>query len=197
MVVKHSNGWQATIVRPPPTYPTYYTTHYKMPQNQPNDSPDDSFDRETFYDEPEAEKEPEAESEEDYELMPPDAEVIAGEQRRAHEAITQAEEVIDVNDLYDSPASIEFGDFDQYLRNFRLRYTTRHLLIAMGVLAVLLTLGRFVLGGFAPLLLVLVFTTLASAYGYIRWQEHQRYQEWQRKRDELYRRHHQNQSDEE
>ncbi|MGI9455434.1 MAG: hypothetical protein ACR2NU_02680 [Aeoliella sp.] len=146
---------------------------------------DDEFDREVFY----RGEDPEADAEEDYELLPPDAAVIEGEQRRAQEAVEHAKKSVDLNELYDDPTTIGANDLDEYLKDLRFRFTTRHLLIAMTVLAVLFTIGRILTGGWAPVLLVFVFMVLASTYGFFSWQEHKRQKEWEHKREELYRRH--------
>ncbi len=146
---------------------------------------DDKLDREDFY----RDLTPDADEEEDYELLPPDAEIIEAEQRRARQFINVAKDTIDVNALYEGPATIDVEDLKDYLEEFRFRYTTRHLLIAMTVLAVFLVLGRFLFGGWGTVLFLGVFTLLASSYGFIRWQEHKRQKEWEQKREELYERH--------
>lgn len=148
---------------------------------------DDEFDRQTFY----RGHDPEADAEDDYELEPPDAEVIAGEKRRADEAVQHASKAVDLDELYREETSVTAQDIEEYLKDFRFQFGTKHLLMAMTAVAMLFVLGRFVFGGFAPLLLVLTFTVLASIYGWFSWHEHKRRQEWERKREELYRRHQQ------
>lgn len=145
---------------------------------------DDQFDREVFY----RGSDPEAEEVEDYELLPPDEEVVAGEKRRAAEVLETAGQAVDVDELYREPEPMDREDIEEYFKDFRLRFTTKHLLIAMTALAVAFTVGRFLLDGWFSLLLVLTFLTLASAYAFFTWQEHQQRQEWERKRDELYQR---------
>lgn len=146
---------------------------------------DDQFDRETFY----RGEDPEAESEEDYELMPPDEDVIEGEKRRAAETMSHASKAVDLNELYDEESLIGTDELEDYIKQMRFRFGTKHLLLAMTLLAVVFAVGRYVLGGYGAVLVVLTFLALAGAYTWITWQENQRRAEWERKRDELYRRH--------
>ena len=147
------------------------------------DSLDDEFDRAEFY----RGEDPDA-GDDEYELEPPDEQIIAGEKRRAKEAVELARESVDIDKMYREHDSIGEGDIEQFIKDWRFQYSTKHLLIAMSVLAVILVIGRFVFGGFAATILVLVFVTLASIYGYFAWQEQQRRAEWEAERDELYRR---------
>lgn len=146
---------------------------------------EDEFDRQTFY----RGADPEAEAEDDYELMPPDEEVIAGEKRRAAEAVDHASKAVDVDELYREQSALAIDDIQEYLKDARFQFSTKHLLWAMTALAVVFTVGRFLFRGFAVVLLLITFLALASAYGWITWQEKKRMEEWELKRDELYRRH--------
>jgi hypothetical protein len=109
----------------------------------------------------------------DYELEPPDAEVLAAEQRRADETVAAVQQSIDVDEIYR-----EFEDrqdseiLRRWVRNFRPRFQVRDMLIATAVVAILLTLWRFdLLMGFVVwvVLLGVVGVTL-----YLQWKEHQR-----------------------
>ncbi|QDU54592.1 hypothetical protein [Aeoliella mucimassa] len=156
---------------------------------------DDEFDRETFY----RGKDPEADNEDDYELMPPDEAVIAGEKQRAAEAMERASMAVDVDELYREDTSVSMEDIEAQLRDFKFQFGTKHLLIAMTVVAITIIFGRLLLGGWLPILIVVVFGVLASAYGWITWKENQHRREWEAKRDELYRRNqarHRQESDE-
>jgi len=144
---------------------------------------EDEFDRETFY----RGADPDADDDE-YELEPPDEEIIAGEKRRADEAVESASHAVDVDELYRQHDAIGMDDLEEYLKDARFQFTTKQLLIATTVLAVLLVLGRLLVGGWFPVLVVLVFTVLASTYSWFAWQEHQKRQEWEEKREELYER---------
>lgn len=145
---------------------------------------DDQFDRETFY----RGEDPEAADEDEYELEAPDEEIIAGEKRRAAEAVEAAGQAVDVDQLYREHDAIGRDDLDEYLKGTRFQFTTKQLLIATTVVAGLLVLARMLVGGWFPVIIVLVFSTLASIYSWFAWQEHQQRQEWEARRDELYER---------
>lgn len=157
-----------------------------MSMRPPNDkSLDDEFDRQTFY----RGQDPEADEEDDYEILPPDEEVIAGEKRRAEEAVAHASKAVDLDHLYRDHTDTAINDIQDYLKDVRFQFGVKHLLMAMTALAVVFVLGRMMFGGLGTVLLILTFLTLAGAYGWITWQESIRYREWEAKRDELYRRH--------
>ncbi|WP_442484199.1 hypothetical protein [Aeoliella sp. SH292] len=150
-----------------------------------DDTPlDDEFDRQTFY----RGQDPEADDEDEYELEPPDEEIIAGAKRRADEAIAEASNTVDINELYRDHDDTAINDLQDYLKDFKFQFGTKHLLWAMTALAVVFVLGQFVFG-YGALFVILTFLALAGAYGWITWKEKIRYQEWEAKRDELYRRH--------
>ena len=148
---------------------------------------DNEFDRQTFY----RGHDPDADEVDEYEVLPPDEEVIAGERLRAEEAVEHASKAVDLDELYRENASVTADEIEEYLKDLRFQFGTKHLLIAMTAVAVLFVLGRFVFATPAALMLVLTFTVLASIYGWLTWQERRRREEWERKRDELYRRHQQ------
>ncbi len=147
---------------------------------------DDELDRQSFY----RGEAPDATDEDEYELEPPDEEIIAGEKRRAAAAVEEASMAVDVDALYRENTSVTMDEIESHLREmqFKFQFGVKHLLIAMTVVALAFIVGRFLLGGFLPLLIVLTFTVLASAYGFILWKENERRKEWEAKRDELYRR---------
>lgn len=145
---------------------------------------DDEFDRQTFY----RGQDPEADDEDEYELEPPDEEIIAGAKRRADEAIAEASKTVDINELYRDHDDTAINDLQDYLKDFKFQFGVKHLLWAMTALAVVFVLGQFVFG-YGALFVILTFLALAGAYGWITWKEKIRYQEWEAKRDELYRRH--------
>jgi hypothetical protein len=149
-----------------------------------DNSLDDEFDRQTFY----RGQDPEADDEDEYELEPPDEEIIAGAKRRADEAVAEASKTVDLNELYRDHDDTAINDLQDYLKDFKFQFGVKHLLMAMTALAVMFVLGRFVFG-YGALLVILTFLALAGAYGWITWKEKIRYQEWEAKRDEMYRRH--------
>jgi hypothetical protein len=151
---------------------------------------DDEFDRQTFY----RGQDPEADDEDEYELEPPDEEIIAGAKRRADEAIAEASKTVDINELYRDHDDTAINDLQDYLKDFKFQFGVKHLLWAMTALAVVFVLGQYVFG-YGALFVILTFLALAGAYGWITWKEKIRYQEWEAKRDELYRRHNERNAD--
>jgi hypothetical protein len=123
----------------------------------------------------------------EYEVEPPDAEVIAAEKRRAEEAIVLSELAIDVDEIYREAGrrtELELGP--KALGKFRFQFQVKHLLIATAVLAILLTLWKLeILGTVLGLLLVCGF---AAALAVMELREHRQWVEAQRRFEEKYER---------
>jgi hypothetical protein len=116
----------------------------------------------------------------DYELEPPDAEVLAAEERRGKEAIQSTLASIDIDAIYHEAGRDRGGEIlEQWTRDFKFRFQVKHLLIATAVLAILLTLAK--LGVLGTALVILVMLSVAGLYLYLQWQE-------KKHRDELDRR---------
>jgi hypothetical protein len=116
----------------------------------------------------------------DYEVLPPDEEVIAGEQARAAESVRQARDASRVAELYKGPEQMSAKELLGDIPEFQFRFTTKHILITMTLLAVILTIGMLV--NLFVVILVGTFLMLAGAYGYINWKEHQHREQWYRER---------------
>jgi hypothetical protein len=144
---------------------------------------DDEFDRAEFYRgiDPEVE-----DDDEEYELAPPDEDLLEAERRRAREVVEQAQLAVDFEQL--ERAEREFAELDAkvYLDRLKFQFGTKHLLIAMAVLAVALVVGMVV--DLLPILLVGSVALLAAAYGYLTWREAQQREELEARRAELYER---------
>jgi hypothetical protein len=96
----------------------------------------------------------------DYELEPPDAEVIAAEELRGREAIEASRSTIDIDEIYrDAGRQRSEEILENWFRDFRFRFRFRvkHLLIAAAGLAIMLTLYKFNILGTALVLLVMFF----------------------------------------
>jgi hypothetical protein len=125
----------------------------------------------------------------DYELEPPDAEVVAAEERRGREAIDASRTTIDIDEIYrdagrqraDEILESWFKDF-----KFRFRFQVKHLLIATAVLAIVLTLARLQMLGTVAVLLVMF--SVAGLFFYLQWQEKKAEDEATRRRHEMYER---------
>jgi hypothetical protein len=119
------------------------------------------------------------------ELEPPDAEVIAAEERRAKEVVEASLMSVNIDEIYRDADSRE-GDeiLDKLVRNFRFQFQVKHLLIATAVLAIAMTLWRLQILG-TTLMLLFMFA-IAAAYFYVVWQEKKQQQEADRRRQEMY-----------
>jgi hypothetical protein len=123
----------------------------------------------------------------EYELEPPDAEVIAAEERRAREAVEATQLTIDIDEIYrESDRQRGREILDDWFRNFRggFRFQTKHLLMATAVLAIVLTLWRLEMFGTA--LVISLMLSVGGLYLYVSWQESKQQQEAERRRQEMY-----------
>jgi hypothetical protein len=130
---------------------------------------------------------PDEDDDAEYELEPPDAEVVAAEERRAREAVEATRMSIDIDEIYrESDRSRGDEILDNWVRDFRFRFRfqTKHLLIATAVLAIGLALWRLELFGTA--LVILLMISVAGVYLYVSWQEKRQQQEAVRRRQEMY-----------
>ena len=106
----------------------------------------------------------------DYELEPPDAEVLAAEERRGKEAIESTLASIDIDEIYREQGRDRGGEIlESWTRDFKFRFQTKHLFIATAVVAILLTLAKLEILGTA--LVILVMISVAGLYLYLQWQE--------------------------
>ncbi len=119
----------------------------------------------------------------EYELEPPDEQIIAGEQARAAAYVREASDRAKVDELFKGPEAMTAKDYLKDLPEFKLQFSTKHILIAMTVLAIGLTFAMYISSW--ALLIILVFLSLASAYGYMNWQEKKQREEWYRERTEI------------
>ncbi len=127
----------------------------------------------------------EADGGDDYELEPPDAEVLAAEERRAQETIDATRASIDIDEIY-RDADRERGReiVEDWIRDFRFRFQVKHLLIATAVLAIVLTLAKLDILRTAVVLVVMVSVT--GLFLYLQWQERKQRVEADRRRREMY-----------
>jgi len=123
----------------------------------------------------------------EYELEPPDAHVVASEERRGQEAIEATRASIDIDAIY-SDADRERGGeiMEGWIRGFRsgFRFQVKHLLIATAVLAIVLTLAKLDMLGTA--VIVGVMLSVAGLFLYLQWQETKQQDEADRRRQALY-----------
>jgi len=121
----------------------------------------------------------------EYELEAPDPEVIAAEERRNRELVETARQAIDIDDIYREADRNRGAEIlEEWARNFRFRFQTKHLLIGTALLAIFLTVAR--LAGFAATVMVGIMLAVFALYSYIKWEENKHQLEAERKREELY-----------
>ncbi|MEQ8850026.1 hypothetical protein [Botrimarina sp.] len=134
--------------------------------NRPEDDP--PIDPNAFY------APPAADEDDEYDVEPVDEQVLASERARAAENVRSAESAIDVDAIY---REMERGDdFDAAFENFRARFTIKHLLILMTVVAVVLGVaGSGLLNGvgFAGFI-ALSLIVLGGAHAYLNFRESRR-----------------------
>jgi hypothetical protein len=123
----------------------------------------------------------------EYEVEPPDADVLALEKRRAEEIVESSEMSIDVDEIYrdlDRRDSAE-SPF-QWPDSFRFKFQVKHLLIVTAVLAIVLTMWRLEM--LVNFLGVIVLTLLGGGLAYMELKEQRRWAEAERIWNEKYRR---------
>jgi hypothetical protein len=121
----------------------------------------------------------------DYELEPPDADVLAAEERRAKEAIDATLTSIDIEEIYREESRDRGGEIlQEWTRNLKFRFQVKHLLIGTALLAIGLTLWRW--GILGTTLVILTMLSIAGLYLYLQWQEKKQRDEAERRRREMY-----------
>jgi hypothetical protein len=145
----------------------------------------DHRDRDKFYSPP-SKPNDDDDDDGDYELEPPDPEILANEVKRAKDAIDATNATIDIDEIY-RDASQQRSDeiLQNWFRGLRgFRFQVKHLLIATAVLAIILTVGAKMGwgGGFA----LLVMLSIGGLFFYFQWQEQKAEEEATRRRQEMY-----------
>jgi hypothetical protein len=124
----------------------------------------------------------------EYEVEPPDAEVLAAEERRAKEAVDATRTSIDIDEIYRDTSRDRGGEIlEEWIRKFQprqFRFQVKHLMIATAVLAIALTLWRLDLLG--TTLVILLMLSVAGLYLYLQWQEKKHRDEADQRRREMY-----------
>jgi hypothetical protein len=121
----------------------------------------------------------------EYEVEPPDADVIAAEKRRAQEDMALSELSIDVDEIYRARSGHRDLTFDpKSIGKFHFQFRVTHMLVATAVLAVLLTLWRLeILWTVAGLLIISAF---GGALAFMEFREQRQWVEAQRRFEEKY-----------
>ena len=142
----------------------------------------EEHERERFYSSDAADDEPD-----EYELEPPDEEVLASEERRNKEALESSLAAIDIDAVY-READRDVGSelLEGWLQRARtgFRFRIRHVLLVTAVLAIVLALYHH--GMLGTTLIVLIMGSVAGLYFYVRWHENKHQAEAERRRQALY-----------
>jgi hypothetical protein len=121
----------------------------------------------------------------EYELEPPDADVLAAEERRAKAAIEATRRSIDIDEIYREDSRDRGAELlQEWTRNLKFRFQVKHLLIGTAVLAIALTLWRW--GILGTTLVILMMLSIAGLYLYLQWQEKKQRDEADQRRREMY-----------
>jgi hypothetical protein len=128
---------------------------------------------------------PNVDDEGDYELEPPDATIIAAEQRRGKDSIEASRAAIDIDQIY-READRDLGSelVEKWLKEYRFQFQVKHILIATALLAVALTLWKLEVLG--KTLWILFMLGVASFYVYLQWQESKHQRAAQERRERMY-----------
>ena len=121
----------------------------------------------------------------EYEVEPPDPEVLAAEERRAQEMIAASKLSVDIQSIYDEAEERHDREyFEDLVRNFRLRFRTKHLLLATTVLAV--TIAVAVQTDSGTVLVLGMLLAVGGVTAFLSWRQHQHEQELDRRREQLF-----------
>jgi len=121
----------------------------------------------------------------EYELEPPDADVLAAEEQRAKAAIEATRASIDIDEIYREDSRDRGGEIlQEWTRNLKFRFQAKHLLIGTALLAIALTLRWW--GILGRSLVILMMLSIAGLYLYLQWQEKKQRDEADRRRREMY-----------
>ena len=121
----------------------------------------------------------------EYEVEPPDPDVLAAEDRRAKEIVAATQLSIDVDELYRKHDERHDREFlDELIGKFHFRFRTKHLLMVTTIVAVVIAVAVqqsagavFVLG---------MMLAVGGLTGYLSWRQYQHEKEVERRREELF-----------
>jgi hypothetical protein len=168
----------------------------KSPEHEPLPSRDADATNEEFQlapldDEPVAERPPARAVDEhddtELELEPVDPQILAAAKQRAEEAVIAASQAINIDQIY---RDLEHPDPQlpsELLENFRFQFQLKHLLVAMAVIALLVTvISRMSQSALVGLFMIgfMLIAYAGTAYFYL--QDRRRQQEADRRRQEMY-----------
>jgi hypothetical protein len=140
----------------------------------------DERERDKFYSAPDA-----SSDDGEYEVEPPDPDVVSAEDRHGQDVAESARLSIDIDEIYREADRNRGAEIiEQWFRNFHYRFQATHVYIATAVLVVILALAK--LEGFWAAIFILLMFSVAGLYSYLKWEENKQQAEADRKRQELY-----------
>jgi hypothetical protein len=129
-------------------------------------------------------RDPSTVEDDEYEVEPPDAEVLERQRRETQVEVTRAGEAAKVQQLEDEMHSRADVDFD--FSGWRFQFTTRHLLILMTVVAVAISIAKVVpVGAIFAFLVMGLLVFLIGIHSYLAYQENRRLEELSARRKKL------------
>jgi hypothetical protein len=109
----------------------------------------------------------------EYEVEPPDPEVLAAEERRAEEIIAASELAVDLHDIYDESEGRGDREYlDELVRGLRFRFTTKHLLVATTIVAIVI--GISVQSDFGVVFVLGMLLAIGGVTAFLSWKQHER-----------------------
>src|SRR5262249_19563696 len=121
----------------------------------------------------------------EYEVEPPDPDVLSAEDRHGQHVAKDARLSIDIDEIYREADRNRGAEIvEQWARNFRFRFEPKHLLIATAALVIVLALATLI--GFWPAIFSLAFFAVAGLYSFLKLEEGKQQAEAQEKREALY-----------
>lgn len=129
-------------------------------------------------------RDPAAIDDDEYEVEPPDAEVLLRQQRETKAEVSRAGEAAKVEMIDDELNGRQDVDFN--FSGWRFQYNTRHLLILMTVVAVTISIFKAVnLGAIFAFLVMGLLVFLIGIHSYLSWKENRRLEELSARRKKL------------
>jgi hypothetical protein len=140
----------------------------------------DERERNKFYSTPDA-----TTDDGEYEIEPPDPNVLSAEDRHGQHVAESARQSIDIDEIYREADRNRGAEIlEEWVRNFRFRFEPKYLLIATALLVIVLALATLL--GFWPAIFTLIMFSVGGLYSYLKWEEGKQQAEAQEKREAVY-----------
>jgi hypothetical protein len=125
-----------------------------------------------------------ADESEEYEVEPPDPQILAAHERHAQQTMESTRMAIDIDEIYRDVEHDRGREIlEGWFRNLPRRFQIKHLLIATAVLAILLTLAKL---GLMVIVVIGAMLSIAGVFLYLQWQERKQQEAANQRRQEMY-----------